>query len=55
VAYMAGIGVGLWQSQLDVEKAWQAETVFEPAMSDDRREHLYGGWLEAVDRTLTNR
>jgi len=53
VAYMAGIGVGMWESHLDIEKSWQADAVFEPAMNADRREELYRGWQEAVARTLT--
>jgi glycerol kinase len=53
VAYMAGIGIGMWESHLDIEKSWQADAVFEPAMSADRREELYRGWQEAVARTLT--
>ena len=53
VAYMAGIAIGVWDSHLDIEKSWQADAVFEPAMSVDRREELYRGWRAAVARTLT--
>jgi glycerol kinase len=55
VGFLAGISVGMWDGPHDVEAAWHEDRVFEPHISDVYREHLYGGWLEAVDRTLTTR
>ena len=49
-----GISVGMWGGPRDVEAAWHEDRVFVPHISDAYREHLYGGWLEAVDRTLTD-
>ena len=49
--YLAGLGVGFWDSPNDIESLWQADETFHPAMSDDRREHLYGEWRRAVNRS----
>ena len=48
VAYIAGAEVGLWNAQDLVRETWRAERVFEPRMSSDRRDQLYGGWQAAV-------
>jgi glycerol kinase len=49
-AYLAGLGVGCYGSLQDVAAHWTRDRRFEPTMSRDRREKLYGGWLEAVGR-----
>ena len=54
VSYIAGTGVGIWDGPADVQRAWQVEHRFEPAMSVDRKDALYAGWLAAVGRTLTH-
>ena len=51
-AYLAGLSSGFWESKKQIEKNWQQDRCFEPAISDARREALYGGWLRAVERTL---
>ena len=48
VAYIAGAKAGLWNARDLVRETWRAERVFEPRMSDDRRDQLYGGWQAAV-------
>jgi glycerol kinase len=48
VAYLAGAGVGMWQVPDDVETAWSADRVFEPAMAQERRDELLAGWRDAV-------
>jgi glycerol kinase len=53
IAHLAGMGVGLWD-QDDLSTGWEAERVFEPAMSERRREELYAGWREAVS-TVTGK
>lgn len=50
VAYMAGLGAGVWQDTADVAESWKAERVFEPRMSESRRRELYRGWQTAVKR-----
>ena len=41
------MGVGLWK-QADLAARWTTDRVFEPAMSEDERELLHRGWLDAV-------
>ncbi len=49
-AYLAGLAIGFWESQAEIARQWQLERTFEPAMSADQRESLYGGWQRAVER-----
>jgi glycerol kinase len=49
-AYLAGIGVGLW-NRSEISANWHQERRFEPAMDISRREELYAGWRRAVERT----
>ena len=51
-AYLAGLGVGFWEDKEEIARNWQVEQVFEPKMSKDKREELYAGWQEAVERSL---
>ena len=53
VAHVAGVAGGMWKLE-DLAQRWEAERVFEPQMSPDRRESLYAGWTAAV-RTVTGR
>jgi glycerol kinase len=50
-AYLAGLAVGFWQSQAEIEQKWAVEKTFEPKMSVDERESLYAGWKRAVERS----
>jgi glycerol kinase len=49
-AYLAGLATGFWTSVEEVESFWRVERTFEPSMSDDQRESLYGGWKSAIAR-----
>ncbi len=53
IAHVAGVAGGMWKLG-DLARSWEAERVFEPQMSEDRREILYAGWTAAV-RTVTGR
>lgn len=49
-AFLGGLGVGFWKSADDIRKAWKADKVFKPKMSEgDRAQHLEK-WREAVKR-----
>ncbi len=48
VAYLAGLGAGVWRGIDDVSRGWQPERVFEPHMPEERRRELYRGWQAAV-------
>ena len=50
--YLAGLGVGFWESKEEIEGYWKIDRTYEPAMGEDRKEHLYGDWKRAVERSL---
>jgi len=49
-AWLAGLGCGLYESPQALRELWSSAAVFEPAMREDRRQTLYAGWRDAVDR-----
>lgn len=49
-ALMAGLGVGLWNGIDDLKNLPVTDTVFKPQMSEERRNELYGGWLDIVKK-----
>jgi glycerol kinase len=51
-AYLAGLGVGFWESLEDLDRHWKIDRIYEPKMPEDKREELYAGWKEAVKRSL---
>ncbi|MGJ3502035.1 Glycerol kinase [Piscirickettsia salmonis] len=50
VAYLAGLGVGIYQSTDEIAKLWRKELQFSPVMGEEKRRFLYQGWLDAVER-----
>jgi glycerol kinase len=50
-AYLAGLGVGFWESQEEIARQWEVDNIYTPSMSRDRAEELYSGWKKAVDRS----
>ena len=51
-AYLAGLAVGFWKDQTDVQHHWALDRRFDPKMDEDKREKLYAGWKKAVQRAL---
>jgi glycerol kinase len=51
-AYLAGLGVGFWESRAQIAQQRQVERTFVPQMDAERREKLYAGWKRAVEATL---
>ncbi len=49
-AYLAGLGT-IWTDTRDIASRWQADRIFKPRMSADRRDQLYRGWRHAVELT----
>ena len=49
-AFLAGLHAGVFDSSAAIADIWQSDRVFEPAMSDDRRDSLLAGWARAVAR-----
>jgi glycerol kinase len=51
-AFAAGLAVGVWGGLNEIDKMWQADTVWKPTMVDPEREALWKGWNKAVQRSL---
>jgi glycerol kinase len=49
-AYHAGLATGFWKTLEQVQQGWQADRVFEPAMSADEVAHRRARWAEALGR-----
>jgi glycerol kinase len=49
-AYLAAMGSGVIGSLDEVASLWRRDALFEPAMSEDQRDHLLAGWHKAVTR-----
>jgi glycerol kinase len=47
-ALLAGLGVGLWKSERELEGVRKPDRVFRPRMAPEKREALYQGWRRAV-------
>lgn len=52
-AYLAGLAVGMWRDTTEVEHHWKSAAKYEPLMSANERESLYGNWKRAVERART--
>jgi glycerol kinase len=50
-AWLAGLAVGMWRDFGELSELPRSTTRFEPVMRADRRDRLYSGWRDAVDRT----
>jgi glycerol kinase len=46
--YLAGLATGYFKSLAELEDFWSVEKVFEPRISEERREELFAGWKSAV-------
>ncbi len=52
VAYMAGLGVGIWKDLDDLKKIEQKYQTFEPKMSDADRQKKLAEWKKAIHAVL---
>ncbi len=50
-AYLAGLAVGFWENQEELENHLEREKVFYPEMEQSEQEALYQGWKKAVHAT----
>ncbi|WP_334224000.1 glycerol kinase GlpK [Thiosocius teredinicola] len=53
-AYLAGLQSDLYPQPEQFAAMWQLDRQFQPSMPEERRERLYTGWLDALQRTLTH-
>jgi glycerol kinase len=51
-AYLAGLAIGLWSSQQEIETLARPTDRFEPQLAESARAELYAGWQQAVARTM---
>jgi len=51
-AFLAGLAVGIWADEAEIEQLVSPQDRFEPTMSAEKRESLYAGWRVAVARTV---
>ncbi|GIO87206.1 glycerol kinase [Paenibacillus faecis] len=51
-AFLAGLAVGYWDDRDEICGIWQLDRRFEPAMTAEVRESLYGGWKKAVHAAM---
>ncbi len=49
-AYLAGLATGFWESTDRLVANWARDRIFEPAISDDKRQAMIAGWRKAVER-----
>jgi len=49
-AYLAGLQLGIFDSLEHIARHWACERTFSPQMSEDKRDKLYEGWLDAIRR-----
>jgi len=49
-AYLAGLAVGYYKDIKEIQGNWKKDRVFVPSLSDERRQQLYRGWKECVER-----
>ena len=50
-AYLAGLAVGFYESKEELMDNYKKDRLFEPTITEDRREELYKGWKRAVKAT----
>ena len=50
--FLAGLAVGFYENKNDITKKVSVDRVFKPAMAEDVRTKLIGGWDEAVKRSF---
>ena len=50
-AYLAGLGVGFWKDEAEIEALWARERVFEPRMDPSEARERLGEWKRAVERS----
>ncbi len=51
-AFAAGIGVGIFKNEKDIEKKWKVDIKYKPSMVDKDREHALAYWNKAIKRSM---
>ncbi|MBN3583950.1 glycerol kinase GlpK [Algoriphagus aestuarii] len=50
-AFLAGLAVGFWKSQDELQSLWESDRNFQPEMKSETREKILHFWHKAVERT----
>lgn len=50
-AYLAGLGVGFWNSREEIQSQWQQAAEYSPVLAAEERDALYARWQTAVERS----
>lgn len=50
-AYLAGLAVGFWQDTKEIEAMHSIHQIYEPDMSEEKRNKNYEGWRKAIAAT----
>lgn len=53
-AMLAGLAVGYWAGEDELEAQWSLDRTFAPAIPESKRSELYEGWRNAVSQVRTN-
>ncbi len=51
-AYAAGLAVGFWENEKELQKKWEAKKTWHSNMAETKRNNLYHQWQKAVKRSL---
>lgn len=51
-AYLAGLAVGFWTNKDELVNNMEIDRVFNPSITDEKRDELYSGWKRAINSTL---
>ena len=51
VAFLAGLSVGFWEDQRQLESIWSSDKSFHPSITNKKRKINYEGWKKAVARS----
>ncbi|MEN2283343.1 glycerol kinase GlpK [Algoriphagus sp. SE2] len=50
-AFLAGLAVGFWKSQEEIQSLWESDRNFHPKMDAEKREKMLHFWHKAVERS----
>ena len=53
VAYMVGLQSGMHAGIDEIEASWRLEHRFSPEMSERQARSLHDGWIDAVNRVIS--
>ena len=54
-AYLAGLGVGYWDSVDELRRQWKVERTFTPNLDSETVRTACEGWADAISRTLSKK